>query len=240
MKQKAVTQLVILAFLFTLLVIMLSAVVLSARTITVDDSGGADHTKIQDAVDAAEDGDTVSVNAGTYNEKVVVSKSIDLIGESNSTVIIEGDGEGDVVGIRKPWVNMSGFSVRGSGTIYSDAGIKVRASHCSIFSNNCSFNGANGVRIEEPGHHSAVHNNSFYANQGIAIKLYEVHHVSVNRNSCQNNGHSGISADKSHNNSFARNSCSGGSMGIYASYGGDNIIQENRCYDNLSLPRRGA
>ena len=48
-------------------------------TITVDDSGGADFEKIQDAVNASSDGDTVFVYNGTYYENVVVNKSINVI-----------------------------------------------------------------------------------------------------------------------------------------------------------------
>jgi len=63
------------------------------ETITVDDDGGADYETIQDAVDAAEDGDTVRVYEGTYEENVVVDKSIDLVG-SGSAIIEAGDGNG--------------------------------------------------------------------------------------------------------------------------------------------------
>ena len=52
----------------------------AATTWTVDDDGGADFTKIQDAVDAASDGDTIRVGAGTYVENVNVTKSLILRG----------------------------------------------------------------------------------------------------------------------------------------------------------------
>ena len=44
----------------------------SAKTWYVDDSGGADFTRIQDAIDAATDGDTIIVREGTYNENVAI------------------------------------------------------------------------------------------------------------------------------------------------------------------------
>ena len=47
----------------------------------VDDDGGADFIRIQDAVDAASNGDTVYVYSGIYHESVNVSKSLILTGE---------------------------------------------------------------------------------------------------------------------------------------------------------------
>jgi len=62
------------------------------RTITVNDSGGADYTSIQDAVDAAEEGDTIRVFEGTYNEVVWINITLDLIGNGSSKSIIDGTG----------------------------------------------------------------------------------------------------------------------------------------------------
>lgn len=51
-----------------------------AATLTVDDSGGADYAKIQDAIDNASAGDTILVYSGTYYEKVNVTKQLTLQG----------------------------------------------------------------------------------------------------------------------------------------------------------------
>ena len=59
-----------------------------ATTIYVDANGGADYTKIQDAIDNASDSDTVFVYNGTYYENLVVNKKIGLIGENKHITII--------------------------------------------------------------------------------------------------------------------------------------------------------
>ena len=61
--------------------------------------GGGNETSIQDGIDAASDGDTVYVYAGTYNEVVVVDKQISLIGEDSDTTIIDAGGTGSVIEI---------------------------------------------------------------------------------------------------------------------------------------------
>ncbi|WP_440946566.1 right-handed parallel beta-helix repeat-containing protein [Methanosarcina sp. T3] len=54
---------------------------ISAKTVTVDAQGWGDSRSIQAAVDMAEEGDTVFVYAGEYNENVVVDKYLTLIAE---------------------------------------------------------------------------------------------------------------------------------------------------------------
>jgi nitrous oxidase accessory protein NosD len=66
----------------------------SAATLTVDDSGGAMYTKIQEAVNAASPGDTIYVNDGTYKENIVIPKSLTLNGQNMSNVIIDGGKSG--------------------------------------------------------------------------------------------------------------------------------------------------
>jgi len=59
------------------------------KTLTVDDEGSAEYTKIQDAVDDAEDGDTVYIYNGEYDESVDFSnKYITFEGESREGVVV--------------------------------------------------------------------------------------------------------------------------------------------------------
>jgi parallel beta-helix repeat protein len=77
-----------LLFLFSLIGFFnLPRVKSDSNTITVPD----DFPTIQAAVDAASDGDTVFVRAGTYYERVVMNKTLTLLGENRSNTIIWTD-----------------------------------------------------------------------------------------------------------------------------------------------------
>lgn len=61
-----------------------------ARTITVDDDGPADYSSIREAVEAASEGDTVLVKAGTYHEADIRMKNgtvLQGVG-ADSTIIV--------------------------------------------------------------------------------------------------------------------------------------------------------
>src|SRR3972149_4697333 len=81
---------------FAVLAILLLPGEAGATALTVDDSGGADYTKIQDSIDNASSGDTILVNSGTYFENVNVTEPLILsgvnTGEGNPVIDAKGSG----------------------------------------------------------------------------------------------------------------------------------------------------
>lgn len=73
---------------------------------------------IQAAIDAASNGETVCVGAGTYNEDVLINKSIRLSGKGAYKSIINGQGATwpGTVYITAKNVIVEGFSIHGVGT----------------------------------------------------------------------------------------------------------------------------
>jgi parallel beta-helix repeat protein len=80
--------------------------------ITVDDDLPADYKTIQEAIDAANPGDTIFVYAGTYPEHVIVNKTVILKGEDESKVIVTGGGSGKVFHVTADGVSIKYFTIR--------------------------------------------------------------------------------------------------------------------------------
>ena len=119
------------------------------NTIYVDDDGGADYARIQDAVDAANDGDTVFVYSGTYYENLIVNKSIILRGEDRDATVIDGGGRGYVIYVLADSVNISTFSIRNAGSYkYEWAGIDIYSDRNNISDNNISNNDHYGIYLK--------------------------------------------------------------------------------------------
>jgi len=112
------------------------------------------YTKIQDAIDDAEDGYTVYIYAGTYYENVVVNKTIDLIGENTDTTIIDGGGNNPCLTLipqketsimRIEDLNFTnGYADEGGGINIAYVGeyqYTLHVSSCSFWNNTAAYGG---------------------------------------------------------------------------------------------------
>jgi hypothetical protein len=126
-----------------------------ADVIVVDDSGGADFTQIQPAIDAALDGDTILVKPGNYPSFTINAKALTVIGEAgalpsvNATVLIANVAEGQVVSLAR-------LTVKGVSTGLAAQGAKaLRVLNCAgpVRAVQCEFLGRNGqlVPMTPPG-----------------------------------------------------------------------------------------
>ena len=221
--------------LSTLLLLVLAAGSGGARgkTITVDDDGGGDYSKIQDAIHNAEDGDTIRVWEGTYEEHVVVNKTLSLVGNGSETTTIDGGGSGNVVQITVDWINMSGFSVTGSGSSdYPDydSGIKVEANHSRLFNNNC-LNNNYGISFDSSS--DSTINNNTCNNNLFGIGLSFSSNCTISNNTCSENNEAGIYLSNSRDSTITNNTCSmNNGAGIELVSSNDNSLIDNICSDN--------
>jgi len=132
-------------------------------TITVDDDGPADFSNIQDAINASSAGDTVFVFNGTYNENIIVDKSINLTGESKDSTIINSSSDRNIVNLSADNVQMNGFTVQRDGNYGYYPNLYVKGANCLIFDNVFSIDNAynypEGLFVSSSG--NIIHNNSF-------------------------------------------------------------------------------
>jgi parallel beta-helix repeat protein len=204
------------------------------NSIYVDDDGGADYTKIQDAIDHVADGGTVFVLNGTYNETVVINKSINLIGASKDKTIINyeiySDRNINIVLIEADNCTIKEFKIKGAGTSSKLTGINIKASNSTI-SNNSLLHIYNGVTIDKDSKNNTISwNNISDARYGIDT------YSSENNNILENNISScrlyGIYLFDSYNNIVSRNMVSENRYGIRAKNSKNNKIFENVVVNN--------
>jgi len=104
----------------------------------VGGSGEGNYTSIQDAINDANDGDTIFVYSGTYHEKInTYSKKICLIGENEKTTIIDGDGDDcNILEAASYNLEIHNFTITNGGT--PGAGIHIYKKHYVTIT-HCTF-----------------------------------------------------------------------------------------------------
>jgi len=85
-----------------------------------------DYSTIQEAVNNANEGDTVFVSSGIYYEHVMVNKTgLTVVGENMDVAIIDGGGEGVLVEICADDVEIRGFTLQNGGSCCDGSGIAI-------------------------------------------------------------------------------------------------------------------
>jgi parallel beta-helix repeat protein len=179
----------------------------SAEVIIVDCNGRGNHTTIQAAINSAKTGDTIYVWDGTYNENINVDKSVTLIGNGTTRTIIDGGNSGDVVNINSNWVNISGFTIRNSGSSTSpneDSGIDAKdVNNIHIFENNFTGN-LIGIYLDSV-NNAIIENNSLYSNDMVGIYVFYSISNKINNNTVSQHKFTDIRIQYSSNCEFSNN-----------------------------------
>ena len=95
-------------------------------------SYAADPLWLQREIQAAAPGATITVPAGVHAGPLIIKQALRLLGQPGAT--IEGTGEGHVIDVQAPDVEIAGFLIRRSGSNLStdDAGVHVRAARAHL------------------------------------------------------------------------------------------------------------
>lgn len=180
-----------------------------AVEITVDDSDSGNYTTIQDAINAANDTDTIIVYPGTYNENVDVNKSVIIISQSGNpddTKIQAASSADHVFNVTRDNVTIKGFEVTG---------------------------GEQGIYFDRVQNNTLTDNNVSYNNNGVI--LYRSSNNNLTNNNVLNNLY-GISLGFSRNNELTRNLvCNSSSSGIQLVDSGSNVIYDNYFNNTINI-----
>ena len=173
------------------------------------------HT-IKQALQVANNGDSIIVNSGFYKEgNIVIDKKITLLGLNYP--ILDGDKRFEVITIKSDFVMISGFKIQHSGyaTLDDPGGIKINNASNIIISDNILYDNFFGVYIQM-GKNCLVKNNIIVA-------------VSKEEQQIGN----GIHCWKSDSLQIIGNEISGHRDGIYFEFVTNSIVWRNLSHDNI-------
>ena len=189
----------------------------SGNTIYVDDSGGANYTSIQPAIDAASSGDTIYVYSGIYNENLIITKDITLTGGNKDNTIIDGGYNNHVVRAyaesENIEVHISGFTIRNADGSGFD---------CISFSN-----------VQD----GTINNNKLIVNDendvGEGIQIDHCTGITINNNHITKIGGAAIDLILSTSNIISNNVLNDNQRGVHlTSTSNNNEIYSNTISDN--------
>ncbi len=189
---------------------------------------------IQEGIDFAGPGDSLSVFSGSYQENIVVGKKIDLSGEDPKETIIDGSGASlpAVTFTSVQGVTFEGFNVRNSnvsGIKCENSALTIKRNFVSankehgIYSDNTSTitvlnnvifgNTLCGVRINGG---SRIINNTIVGNLGAGIRCASGSGVMIVNNVLVNNGSFGIECEQTPAPQISFNDVYNNSSGNYS------------------------
>ncbi|GAG88793.1 unnamed protein product, partial [marine sediment metagenome] len=197
---------------------------------------------ITEGINAAEDGDTVFVFNGNYDEYLKFSKSIRLIGEDRESTIIDGVKTGlEVTNVDGLTVSGFNFSKGGVFVLYHSSNCNftnnivenrhgidiVNSSHTRISENIIKPTLSDGIELRRDSTNTSISRNHIRSyDHGISI-IYDSNHTTVTDNTITDNRWSGISIKTSNNIISGNIITNNGDGGIMLVHGDNNIISNN-------------
>lgn len=112
-----------------------------------------DYPTVQQAIDAAPPGSTILVSSGTYAEHLLINKSLNLLGESKDSTVLDGGGNGTVMTVTANEVVVDGFKI-----MNGKYGVNMTRSDNSTVSGNLILSNYEGIRVVESNNDSLVGN----------------------------------------------------------------------------------
>ncbi len=175
---------------------------------------------IQEAIDDAEPGDTITVSSGIYHESLRIEKTLILAGENKDTTIIDYTSEiytEAIVSISAEHVHFSGFTVQGGDA--ANLGIFVTSRYTTIIDNHIT---SKLIGIALVSSNNIVSRN-YINNTYFGLYLYCSAHNNLIENVITDSMY-GIFLRRSSNNAFAENTIRNNTCGITLNPQRDMII----------------
>ncbi len=191
---------------------------------------------IQDAINAASDGDNIIVNDSTYTENIIVNQTGLAIQSNNGSVSCIVDA-GGAIGINITVNNtlVEGFTVRNGSrgiSVHNDSFTvkNVTIDNCTIY--NCTYDFGYGIYCD--GVTESTINNTQVNDTRSGVYLSSTSYSNITGNNITSNSQEGIHLYESDNNNITGNNTiySNTAHGIWLYNSDGNNISGNSIYDN--------
>ncbi len=195
----------------------------------VGGSGPGNYTKIQDAIDAAADGDTVFVydDSSPYKENITISKSIMIEGENKHTTIIDGShGIGSSIQINSNNSSITSVTIQNTGVGVYIGGIGGTASY-NVITDTIILNTGAGIVM--------------YYGDPMKADFLPYGHNTISDNYIKNTTYYAIVVKQGQNNLITRNTITETQGSDEAGYGWGIEVSgafNNISYNNISNNKR--
>jgi len=211
----------------------LSLPALDGKWLYVGGNGPGNYSRIQEAIDAACDGDTVFVynDSSPYHEIVIINKSIRLIGEDTESTVIDGTGLGKhLINVLAGNILITGFTIQNASGQWSYSGMAIESANNIVVNNIFQQNSDAGIRLDS--NYNVIQGNRFYSNIW-GIYIYVSSYNTITRNSIGYNGDGIGFGGAFHNNCSFNTIYENRRSGIELDWcNGNNTVYQNNIIEN--------
>jgi parallel beta-helix repeat protein len=208
-----------------------------AAILTVNNNGDGNYTSIQEAVNSAQNGDTILVSPGVYRENIKVNKELTILshpiisGSQTYRTYIIGTGSDNVVFyINSSNVTVNGFHIVGVSSgkdMHKEIGLYLEGVRNCSLSNNTLIMNDQGIVLNNSQGNYLNGNLVGLGNEGIILNNSK-ENVLSNNLIVENN--QGILLNDSINNTLVNNTAGSNEIGIFL-----RVSQGNKLAYNLIL-----
>ncbi|MCS7126047.1 MAG: right-handed parallel beta-helix repeat-containing protein [Aigarchaeota archaeon] len=189
-----------------------------------------DYRSIQEAIKSADVNDIIYVRKGVYNESIIIDKTLWLIGEDPSKVVINGGGNDFTVIIKAEEVLFTRFTITGGGIkrglIGKGIGLELNKANRSRILNNIIRENRMGIYLHRTS--DVILANNIVIENREGIYLYDSTSNRIENNIISDNEYFAVQLFSSTLNKLVNNIIHRNSLGIYLyRYSSGNEIKHN-------------
>ena len=219
-----------------IIVLLMSAFLVRSPAVHATDIQVNEGQSIQEAINRAQPGDTVTVQKGTYTEALTIDQSISLIGEEGA--VIDGNGTGNVITITGNDITIEGLTVQNSGADATNSGIYVQEGQNHIIKDNVLKDTMHGIYMNDS-RDAVISGNQIssvsehFSNRGSGIFIFKGSGYTIDDNVMMS-VQDGIYVESASDMTLRNNEAYSSRYGLHFMFAKDVLAEENHMERNIT------